>query len=213
MGLLSSFFGKDQRRDLERARAESEAAMAQGAQQQDTRYSEAEGMYQPYAQQGQEANTFYNDVLMNRGDATERFSANPLFNGELASNFMAAQRAGNAAGWGAGKEALAGQRVFGQTAGSWLDRYRDQGAQGLTATNQMAGLRAGRGDNAMGYGATRAGNAINFGNAMAANRNTGINNLMGLGGLAVNAFTGGMKPNLTGDVGLGSWNATVKKGY
>jgi hypothetical protein len=196
MGLLSSFFGKDQRRDLEAAKRQSDAALAQARAEGDARYSEAEGMYTPYAQQGQEANTFYNDVLMNRGDAVGRFSSNPLFSGELASNFMATQRAGNAAGWGAGKEALAGQRVFGQTAGSWLDRYANQGAQGLTATNAMAGLRANRGDMAYGHGVTRASNEVNFGNAMAQNRNTGINNLMGLAGSVIGGFNAFRKPNL-----------------
>jgi hypothetical protein len=196
MGILGSFFGTDQRKDLEAAKAASDAQLNQGYGIGDKRYAEAEGMYQPYARQGTEANTFYNDVLMNRGDAVDKFSSNPLFSGELGSNFMAAQRAGNAAGWGAGKEALAGQRVFNQTSGSWLDRYRDAGQQGFQATNAMANIRAGRGDMAVGRGQTMAGNSINFGNAMAANRNTGINNLMGLASLGVSAYTGGMKPKV-----------------
>lgn len=196
MGIIGSFFGRDQKKDLARAKAESDAALNQGYAQGDQRYQEAEGMYSPYAEQGREANTFYNDVLMNRGDAVGRFSSNPLFSGELASNFMATQRAGNAAGWGAGKEALAGQRVFGQTAGSWLDRFRDAGQTGLTATNAMAGLRANRGDMAIGKGQTQAGNAINFGNAMAANRNTGINNLMGLAGTVIGGINAFRQPKL-----------------
>jgi hypothetical protein len=196
MGLLGSFFGRDQKKDLAAAKAESDAALGQGYAQGDQRYQEAENFYSPYAQQGQEANTFYNDVLMNRGDAVGKFSSNPLFSGELGANFMAAQRAGNAQGWGAGKEALAGQRVFNQTSGSWLDRYRDAGQQGLTATNAMADLRAGRGDMAIGRGQTQAGNAINYGNAQAANRNTGINNLMGLAGTVIGGINAFRKPNL-----------------
>jgi hypothetical protein len=196
MGLIGSFFGSDQRKDMERAKAQSDAQLNEGYAQGDQRYQEAENFFSPYAQQGQEANTFYNDVLMNRGDAVGKFSSNPLFSGELASNYMATQRAGNAAGWGAGKEALAGQRVFGQTAGSWLDRYRDQGAQGLQATNQMAGYRAGRGDMAIGRGQTNASNSIQYGNAMAANRNTGINNLMGLAGTVIGGINAFNKPKL-----------------
>ncbi len=196
MGLIGSFFGRDQKKDLANAKAQADADLAGGYADARADYTTAENYFSPYAQQGQEANTFYNDVLMNRGDAVGKFSSNPLFSGELGANYMAAQRAGNAAGWGAGKEALAGQRVFSQTAGNWLDRYRDQGAQGLQASNAMAGYRAGRGDMAYGYGATRAGNAINYGNAMAANRGTGINNLMGVASLGVNAFTAGQKPKL-----------------
>jgi hypothetical protein len=57
-------------------------------------------------------------------------------------------------------------------------------------------LRANRGDMAIGRGTTLAGNSVNFGNAMAANRNTGINNIMGVAQLGVSAMTGGMKPKL-----------------
>jgi hypothetical protein len=180
---------------LAAAKAQSDADLAQGFTQAQGDYTAAENYYQPYAgvgQQGIEDQNFYSDVLHNRGDAVSQFSSNPLFSGELGANFMAAQRAGNAQGWGAGKEALAGQRVFNQTSGSWLDRYRDNAQQGINtgmnATNAMAGLRSARGDNAYGYGATKAGNAINYGNAMAANRNTGVNNLMGVASLAINAF-------------------------
>lgn len=194
MGLLGSFFGRDQKKDLQAAKAQSDAALQQGYDQSQADYTAAEGYYQPYAQVGQQGiadNQTYSDILNNRGDAVSKFSANPLFNGELGSNFMAQQRAGNAAGWGAGKEALAGQRVFGQTAGSWLDRYGQNAQQGvntgLNATNAMATARMGRGDNAYGYGATKAGSAINYGNAMAANRGTGINNLMGIANVIATA--------------------------
>jgi hypothetical protein len=203
MGLIGSFFGRDQKKDLQAARAESDAALSQGYNQAQADYTAAEGYYQPYADVGQggiEDQNFYSDVLHNRGDAVGKFSSNPLFSGELGSNFMAAQRAGNAQGWGAGKEALAGQRVFSQTAGNWLDRFRDSGQQrvntGLTATNQMANLRSARGDNAYGYGASKAGNAIQYGNAMAANRSTGLNNLMGLASTAISGINAFRQPKL-----------------
>lgn len=203
MGLIGSFFGKDQRKDLAGAKAQSDEHLAKGYGNQRADYTTAEGYYQPYAnvgQQGIEDQNAYRNILMNNGDAVDKFAAHPLFNGELAANQMATQRAGNAAGWGAGKEALAGQRVFAQTAGSWLDRYKDNALTGLNtglqATNQMAGLRAQRGDNAMGYAATRAGNEINYGNALAANRGVGVNNLLKVGELGVSLATGGMKPKL-----------------
>jgi hypothetical protein len=49
-----------------------------------------------------------------------------------------------------------------------------------------------QGDNAFGYGATKAGNAINYGNAMAQAKGIGVNNLLGLAGTAIKAW-GGMK--------------------
>jgi hypothetical protein len=57
-------------------------------------------------------------------------------------------------------------------------------------------LRANRGDMAIGRGTTLAGNSVNFGNAMAANRNTGINNLMGVAGLALGGVNAFNKPKL-----------------
>jgi hypothetical protein len=60
----------------------------------------------------------------------------------------------------------------------------------------MAGLRANRGDMAIGRGTTLAGNSVNFGNAMAANRNTGINNLMGVASLGVSGLNAFNQPKL-----------------
>jgi hypothetical protein len=206
MGLLSSFFGKDQRRDLEAAKAQSDAQLQQGFNQGQSDYAAAENYFSPYAQEGQrgiEDQNFYRKLLMGDGGATGTLAGNPLFQGELGQNSNAVARGLNAQGAsGGGKAQLAAQRVFQGTAGNWVDRFRGLGESGINtgmqATNAMAGLRSGRGDMAYGYGATKAGNSINFGNAMAANRNTGVNNLMGLAGLAVNAFTGGMTPKLGG---------------
>jgi hypothetical protein len=202
MGLLSDFLGKSQRKDLAAAKAESDAALQQGYGQGQTDYTAAENYFAPYANQGQAANTFYNNAL-GLGTEAERTAAlgtltsNPLFQGQLGQDSNALLRNLNARGQsGGGMAALAGQRVFQQNAGNWLDRYRDQGQQGLQATNQMAGYRAGRGDMSYGYGATKAGNAVNFGNAMAANRNTGINNLMGVASLGVSGINAFNKPKL-----------------
>lgn len=195
MGLIGSFFGRDQKKDLARAKAESDAALASGYGDARADYSNAMQSFDPYVQQGQKANAMYSDALGLNGDAARStavntITSNPLFQGQLGQESNAVSRMLNAQGSGAGKEALAAQRVFQQNAGSWLDRYNQAGQQGFQATGQQAQYQAGRGDLAYGYGATRAGNAINFGNAMAANRGVGINNLMGVASLGVNA----MKP-------------------
>jgi hypothetical protein len=202
MGLIGSFFGRDQRKDLAAANQQATADLNQGYNQAYGDYTQAENYFSPYAQQGQAANTFYNDALGLNGDparttATDTLTSNPLFQGQLGQESNAVARMLNAQGAsGGGKAQLAAQRVFQQNAGNWLDRYRDQGQQGLQATNQMAGYRAGRGDLSYGYGASKAGNAINFGNAMASNRNTGINNLMGLASTVVSGINAFNQPKL-----------------
>jgi hypothetical protein len=198
MGLLGSFFGKDQAKDLAAAKGQSDEALAKGFNRAYGDYSNAAKGYDPYVQQGQEANALYSKMLMGDPQAISTLTGNPLFNGTLGADFLATQRAGNAAGWGAGKEALAGQRVFQQNTGSFLDRYRDQGQQGLQATGARSNALMGRGDLAYGHGATLAGNEINYGNAMAANRSTGINNLMGVAALGVNALNAGRQPTKVG---------------
>ena len=95
---------------------------------------------------------------------------------------------------GGGLANIAAQRVFQQSAGNWLDRYRDAGQQGFQATNAQANIRAGQGDAAYGYGATKAGNAINYGNALAETRGIGVNNLLNIVGTGIkgyNALYGG----------------------
>jgi hypothetical protein len=196
MGLIGSFFGRDQKKDLQAAKGQADAALAQGYNSAYGDYTNAMQSFDPYVQSGQQANTFYNDALgLNgdtaRGTAVDTLTSNPLFQGQLGQESNAMSRVLNAQGAsGGGKAQLAAQRVFQQNAGSWLDRYANQGAQGLQATGAQAGMTAARGDLSYGYGATRAGNEVNYGNAMAANRSTGINNLMGVASLAVNA----MKP-------------------
>jgi len=198
MGLLSDFLGKSQQKDLQRAKQQSDAALKEGYDSAHSDYTTAEGYYSPYAQSGQQANQFYNDALGLNGDAARgtainTLTSNPLFQGQLGQESNAMARMLNAQGAsGGGKAQLAAQRVFQQNAGNWLDRYANQGAQGLQATNAMAGMRQGRGDLAMNYGATRAGNDISYGNAMSAARGIGVNNLLGLGGLALKAATPGL---------------------
>jgi len=196
MGLWGSFWGSDQRKDLQRANAEATQHLETGYNNARDDYTSAEGYYSPYAESGTKANQFYSDALGLNGDAARStaigtLTSNPLFQGQLGQDSNAMARLLNAQGAsGGGKAQLAAQRVFQQNAGNWLDRYANQGAQGLTATNAMAGLRQARGDLSYGYGATRAGQAINMGNAMASSRNVGLNNLFKLGGLAVSAYTG-----------------------
>lgn len=195
MGFFGDFFGSSARRDIRNSNKKANAALDAGYGQQQGYYNQAAGQFSPYAQQGGAANTFYGNALgLNGADAQagsiDTLTNNPLFQGQLANDSNALMRSLNARGQsGGGLANIAAQRVFQQTAGDWLNRYRDAGQQGFQAAGQIAGVRMGQGDNAMGYGATKAGNAINYGNAMASARNIGVNNLMGAIGTGIKAYT------------------------
>jgi hypothetical protein len=83
-----------------------------------------------------------------------------------------------------GKAALAGARVGRENYEGWLNRLMGQGQQGGQYAGQQASIRSGQGDLRYGFGATKAGQEINYGNARAENRNTGINNLLNVAGTA-----------------------------
>lgn len=191
------FFGNRARSDINRANKQATASLDRGYGEQSQRYDQAAGMFDPFVAQGRAAGDFYNNALgLGGADAQNQaittLTGNPLFQGQLGQESNALMRNLNARGMGAGgTAAMAGQRVFQQTADNWLDRYRDQGRQGFEATNQQANVRMGQGDNAMGFAGTRANQGIQYGNALAQSRNTGLNNLMNIAGTAisgVNAF-------------------------
>jgi hypothetical protein len=202
MGLLSSFLGKDQRRDLEAANAQATSQVNAGFDQGDARYSEAENMFAPYAQSGAKGQKTYDDLLGLNGPEAQA-AAQGIYAGDkyeqdaLNQGNNAMLRYFNARGnVGSAAPLLAGARAAGERYGSWRDLFRGRGEQGYQATNAMAGLRANRGDMAIGRGTTLAGNSVNFGNAMAANRNTGINNLMGVASLGVSGLNAFNQPKL-----------------
>jgi hypothetical protein len=197
MGFSFDLSGRKAQRDIRNANAQATAALSQGYGEQTQRYDQAFDQFTPFAQQGRAANDFYTNALGLGGQdaqtqAIGTLTNNPLFQGQLGQESSAISRQLNARGMGAGgTAAMAGQRVFQQTAGNWLDRYRDAGQQGFQAASQQGNIRMGQGDNAMGYGATRANQGIQYGNALASTRNTGLNNLMGLAGLGIKAYTAG----------------------
>jgi len=194
MGFLDSFTGKAQRRDIVAAQGKASAALDKGYADSMGRYDQAADLYDPYAQQGTKANDFYYNALgLNGGEAQtgaiDTLTGNPLFQGQLGNDSNALAKLLNARGAsGGGLANIAAQRVFQQTAGNWLDRYRDAGQQGFQATGAQANIRAGQGDAAYGYGATKAGNQINYGNALAETRGIGVNNLLNIVGTGIKGY-------------------------
>jgi len=214
MSFFGSFFGNDQRNDINKANQQATASLTQGRDQALSSYGQARSMYDPYAQQGGRANALYGDALGVNGAgartaATANFAAtNPYSQAgdDYAMGGVMRQMASR--GQSGGNALLAAQRVgserWDQRYNNWMGQLQGAGQQGLQATGAQAGLTQGMGDIQSGYGQQMAGNAINYGNAMAGSRNIGINNLMGLGGMALKAFApapgGSMASQIGGSV-------------
>lgn len=196
MGFFDSFTGAAQRRDLRRADQMARGDLQRGYDDSMRRYDQAFDLFAPFAREGQRANAFYNDALGLNGDEARAaaqgvITSDPMFQGAMGQDSNAVLRQLNARGAsGGGQAQLAGQRVLQQNYGNWLDRYRQAGAQGFQAAGQQAGVRMGQGDNAYGFGATKANMAVQRGNALASSRGMGINNLLNLAGTAAKAYAG-----------------------
>ena len=192
--LADGFTGKAAQKDIRAADAKASGYLDKGYADSQGYYGQAASAYDPYVQAGGKSNDTYNALLGLNGtgaqnDANTMLTSNSLFQGQLGQESNALLRNLNARGQsGGGQAQLAGQRVFQQNAGSWLDRYRDAGSQGFQASNAQAGVRAAQGDAAYGYGATKANQAVGYGNALAESRGIGINNLMGAIGSGISGY-------------------------
>jgi hypothetical protein len=201
MGFLSEFLNPG-KKDRNAAYAESEALRQAGTAQGDARYAEAENMFAPYAQSGAKGQKTYDDLLGLNGPEAQA-AAQGIYAGDkyeqdaLNQGNNAMLRYFNARGnVGSAAPLLAGARAAGERYGSWRDLFRGRGEQGYQATNAMAGLRANRGDLAYGSALTGAANRINKGNADAAGRQSGINNIMGVAGTVIGGLNAFNKPKL-----------------
>jgi hypothetical protein len=203
MSFFSDFTGSSARGDINRAYSTANNALQKGFNASQGFYDQAAGSFDPYAATGGAANKAYGDLLgLNGEDARTAaqgvITSDPLWSGKFADDTNNVLKNMNARGMGAsGAAALAGQRVLTQDYGNVLDRYANLGAQGLQATGARAGVLTGQGDNAYGFGATQAANAINKGSAIAGTRNTGLNNvlaILGTGAKGVAAFNGMRTP-------------------
>lgn len=194
MGFFGSLFGSDQRRDITNANKKANAALDSGYQSQQGYYDKAASAYDPYVQTGQQANTFYANALGLNGDAARSaaqgtITSDPLWSGKFALDSNNVLKNMNARGLGAsGAAALAGQRVLTEDYGNALDRYANLGTQGLQATGAQSNVWQGQGNNAWNYGTTKAGNDINYGNALASARNIGPNNVLGILGAGISGY-------------------------
>jgi len=182
MSFFGSLFGSDQAKDISKANKTANADLAQGYGASQGYYNQAAGSFDPYVQQGGAANTFYGNALgLNGADARtaaeSTITSDPLFTGALALQNGNTQAAMNARGSGAGGAFIqAAQNNLYQNYNNALDRYANLGAQGFQATGAKANVLTGQGDNAYGYGASKA------------NHNTGINNVLGILGTGISGY-------------------------
>jgi hypothetical protein len=188
LGFFQDFFGSSAKKDLRSAKASSDQKLQAGYDEAQPFYNEAFDLFTPYAQQGQQANEMYGHAIglgtdEQRSAAQGRYFSDPAMSAILDQSSNRLLRQMNARGntYG-GKAALAGARVGLEGYEGWLNRLSGQGQQGGQYAGQQAAIRSGQGDMRYGFGATQAGNDINFGNAMAQNRSTGVNNLLNLAG-------------------------------
>ena len=207
MSFFNDFFGKTQQKDLRRSNDEATGALKIGYDEGTGQYRQyadkASGFYDPYAASGRRGQQTYEDSLGLNGEAggqnalaQYKAGANPSLQYEQDRSQQAIERSANArGGLNTGYTALAAARArqgLGyQDYQGWQNKLMGLGQQGFQASGQQAAIaqQTGQymGDARAGYGQQIAGNAINYGNAMAATRNIGINNLLGVAGVAAKA--------------------------
>ena len=188
MGFFGSLFGGDQKKELAKSKKKSDAALQEGFDTANQRYDQAFEMFTPFAQQGIEANDRYNALLglstpEARAAAQETYFSDPAFSAILDQESNRLLKQQNARGQTySGNTRVLGGRLGLENYNNYLNRLQGQGQQGLQVAGNQSAIRAGQGDLAFGYGATKAGSEINYGNARAQASQSGINNLLNLGG-------------------------------
>jgi hypothetical protein len=202
--------GSSAKKDLKQAKAAADTDLDNALTAGNAGYSAGIDTVSPFTQSGVAANKLYSDAIgINGRDAQQgvqdNFLSDPFReqNGQLADEALIRSMNSRGASRG-GLAALAVGRANlerGSTDyNNWLNRLSGASSQGLTAAGTEAGLQAGQGDLAATIGQQKAGTAISYGNAMAQNRSTGINNILGIAGTAIKAFT----PGFSGGSAIGN---------
>ena len=205
-----SFTGSSAKKSIEQAYGQSQGYMNQGegkaTDATKAGYGEARGYFNPYFQAGASTNALMGDYLGVNG-ADKQKAAYASYAGsdpfrQSNADFANLQlgRMQNAQGWGGGSGpaqlavARANLERGSQDFNNYWNRLAGYGQQGFNAAQGMAGLASGEG-NALGniYGGfaqQRAGNAIQYGNAMAGANNLFAQNYLNMLGTAAKAMGG-----------------------
>lgn len=223
MGLLDSFTGSAQRRDVtqrtQQANALLEARRQEAAGQLDDYLGRSTAYLDPYISSGSGANKLLQDALGINGLDPQRayysgFINDPGFQAELDAGRRQVERSAAAKGNLASGNTLAALYNQGLTAqrGAFQDRLTrlsGLGSQGFQGASTAAGLTNQTG-NALagltyGSGQQTANNLVSLGNATAASRSVLPNMLTSLGGAALKGLAGPIGSGLAGSLfGSGS---------
>lgn len=207
MGFLADLFGDSQREDMERAKAASDASLKKGYDEASNTFQnygqQALNYFTPYVNDGRRANVLYQDSLGVNGAqggqnalAAYQSARNPYLDYQMDQTQRGMDARANARGsLNSGANALAVARArqgMGyQDYADWQNKLNSAGQQGYNAASTAGQMTQQQGqylsDMRYGYGQQQAGQETNFGNAMAASRSIGINNLINIAGTAAKA--------------------------
>ena len=184
---------------LNRGLADSSASLTGG-------YDQAQGYLSGYGQQGQRANALYSRALgLDGAGPRQQFmdefaGADPFRQWNMDQTARTVSRRLGSMGYRpqGGTMSLglarAGMERGSQDYEGYMNRLAAAALQGQGIAGQQAGYAAQHGQGLAGlqsgFAQQHAGNAINFGNAQAQQSNALMQNLLGLGSLAVSAYTG-----------------------
>lgn len=165
-------------------------------------YNAAMDQYQPLADQGQQYNALLADLYGVNGPdaqaaAQEMYMADPMRQGQLSMAIRGVDRGANASGlYGSGRMALAGERAAQGLYNDWMQGFGNQAAQGAGYIGNRAMLDIDKGNTIgnMLYGseAAKAQSSANSAQQVGQAKSMFANNLLGVAGLGVKAYTGGM---------------------
>jgi hypothetical protein len=202
---FDSFTGKAQAKDIKKTSKEAMGYLDTGAAGARTDITagadKAYGYLDPYAKTGTGANARLANYLGINGPDAQReafagFEHDPGWIASRDAGIDAMDRSATARGGLYSGSAIKGVYDYGQK--NMLDAFdrRFNALSGVAGTGaSAAGAAAGVASNTgnalgnltFGLGQQKASNAINKGNALAATKSIGVNNLMNLGGLALKA--------------------------
>lgn len=200
MGFFDAFTGSAQRKDLRRAEKKRDQALTAGKATARTEigggYTQAFNDLSPYDDKGAGYGLYRDSIGANGVEGYTRaktnFDADPFLTGEQAAadnalmGIFKRYNAGGMGNSGANRAAVsrAAQERYGTNVANYRTRLAGLGQTGLGVAQTKAGLHTDRGNTLgnleYGFGQQQANAATNFGNAMAASRSIGPNNLLGL---------------------------------
>lgn len=224
--LVDGFTGAGAKRALQQGynqqRQDLQQGFDQGKSYGENYLGQANSYMQPYIQQGQQASGMYGNLLgINGADQARQawsgFQAPPGF--QEAQDYAAKQAQNSAAARGSLFSGNTLAALYNQNSGArygaqndWLNRLQGMGNQGYQASAANAD-RTGMFGNALMQGRMNLGNqqsaaAGQYAQGMAGASSTLAQNMLGLGGLALKAFTPGVGgATAAGNIGnvLGSY--------